>query len=110
TGHVPHRRHGQGIRPYRQGDREAAGGAESQRTQPQGRADPQGGQLAAGSATKRTDSTRQVLVPELGQALSRSCDPETTVVQSRVIVNGFLIGTSLACQLAPGGLGLALWR
>ena len=35
----------------------------------------------------------------LGQALSRRVIAENTLVQSRVIVNGFLVGTPLACPL-----------
>jgi hypothetical protein len=48
---------------------------------------------------KWADSAGQKQPEHRGQALYSLCDPENTLVQSRVIVNGFLVGTPLAWLL-----------
>src|SRR5262249_28046955 len=73
-------------------------------------AHPQRCQLVAAGASKWTDSAAVGVGSNSPvKRFLGPCDLENTVVQSRVIVNGFLIAAPLACQLAPGCSALATW-
>ena len=65
------------------------------------RARPQRGELsrAPGAATKAADLSAQSGFRPAGQAFSRRVIAKPAPAQSRGIVNGFLIGTPLACPL-----------